>query len=247
MTERTLDVTSAELPPPVADVRRASRFLAAIILPLGPAAVAVLRYLLPYRTTDSSTEIVHRIAAHQDRGSAVVWLGLVATLTLVPAVLWVGRLTARSAPRLTATAMLLLVPAYLVLPFLVSSDAGALFGVRHDLSTAVTADMYTGTHPIMVVAGGVFVLGHVLGTILLGLALLRSGAIPPWAAWATVAAQPLHFMAAVILGSHLLDLFAWGLNAVGFAMVSITILRMSDESWSPQARASADRAGRHPR
>lgn len=234
MTERTLDVSNEQQHAPVADLRHASRVLAAIILPIGPAAVALLRFYLPYKTTDSSTEIVHRIAAHEGRGSLVVWLGLVATLTLVPAVIWAGKLTARTAPRLTAAAMLLLVPAYLSLPFLVSSDASALFGVKHHLSTQVTADMYTGTHPIMLVTGAVFVLGHVVGTILLGVALLRSGVIPPWAAWATIVAQPLHFVAAVIVGSHPLDLVAWGLNAVGFAMVSVTILRMSDDSWSPR-------------
>jgi hypothetical protein len=232
MTESTLDLSHDQQHAPATDLRRASRILAAIILPVGPAAVALLRFVLPYKTTDSSTEIVHRIAAHQGRGSLVVWLGLVATLTLVPAVIWVGRVTARNAPRLTAAAMLLLVPAYLVLPLLISSDAGALFGVKHELPTPVVADMYTSTHPIMMVAGVVFVLGHVVGTILLGVAMLRSGLVPTWAAWVTIIAQPLHFIAAVIVGSHPLDLVAWGLNALGFAMVSVAVLRMSDENWS---------------
>jgi hypothetical protein len=244
MTESTLDTGHDRQLVPVADLRHSSRVLAAIILPIGPAAVALLRFVLPYKTTDSSTEIVHRIAAHQDRGTLVVWLGLIATLTLVPGVIWVGRVTARTAPRLTAAALLLLVPAYLSLPFLISSDAGALFGVKHDLPTSVVADMYTGTHPIMIVAGVVFVLGHVIGTILLGVALLRSGAVPTWAAWITIIAQPLHFIAAVIVGSHSLDLIAWGLNAVGFAMVSVAILRMSDDTWARPPAGSPEGIGR---
>ena len=234
MTDNTLDLGAAPAPAADTDLRRATRILAAIVLPIGPAAVAVLRYVLPYKTTDSGTDIVHQVAAHQDRAKLVVWLGLVATLTLVPAVVWVARVTAAKAPRLTAAALLLLVPGYLSLPLLVSSDASALFGVKHDLSTGLVSDMYTSTHPIMIVAGVVFVVGHVLGTILLGVALLRSGAIPTWAAWATILAQPLHFVAAVVVGSHPLDLFAWGLNAVGFAMVSVAILRMSDDAWSPR-------------
>ncbi len=232
MTHSTLDVSKEPAPPTPADLRRATRILAAILLPIGPAAVALLRFVLPYKTTDSSTEIVHRIAAHPDRGSLVVWLGLVATLTLVPAVLWVGRLTARNAPRLTAAALLLLVPAYLCLPFLISGDAGALFGVKRHLPTQVVADLYSSAHPVMVVAGVVFVAGHVVGTILLGVALLRSRVIPSWAAWVTIIAQPLHVVAAVIVGSHALDLVAWGLNAVGFAVVSVAILRTSDDSWA---------------
>ncbi|MFL6061077.1 MAG: hypothetical protein ACJ72E_07595 [Marmoricola sp.] len=234
MTESTLQTSTATQPPTAADLRRATRILAAVILPVGPAAVAVLRFVLPYTTLDSSTDIARGVAAHQGRENLVVWLGFVAALTLVPAVVLVARVTARSAPRLTAAAVLLLVPAYLSLAFLVSSDASALYAAKHGLSTAVAADMYNGTHPVVMIAGLLFVVGHVLGTVLLGVALLRSGAIPAWAAWITIAAQPLHFVAAVILGSHPLDLVAWGMNAVGFAVVSVAILRMSDESWSPR-------------
>ena len=72
-----------------------------------------------------------------------------------------------------------------------------------------------------------------LGTVLLGCALWRVPGFPRWAALAVAVSQPLHFVAAVVVGSHELDLFAWGLNAVGFAVVGITILRMSDEQWSP--------------
>ena len=70
---------------------------------------------MPYKTTDSGTEIVHQVAAHQTAQTAVVWLGFIASLTLVPAVLCAGRVTRREAPRLTAAAMLLLVPAYLAI------------------------------------------------------------------------------------------------------------------------------------
>jgi hypothetical protein len=63
--------------------------------------------------------------------------------------------------------------------------------------------------------------------------LWRVQGFPRWAALAVAISQPLHFVAAVVVGSHGLDLVAWGLNAVGFAVVAITILRMSDEQWSP--------------
>jgi hypothetical protein len=220
--------------------RSAPRLLAAVVLPIGPAAVAVLRYLLPYDTTDSGSAIVRQIAAHQGRENLVVWLGFVAVLTLVPGVLWVGRITARSAPRLTAAALLLLVPAYLSLAFLVSSDAIALYGVRHGLAVSTVADMYDGVHPIVLVAGVLFVVGHVFGTILLGTAMCLGGAVPLWAGVATVLAQPLHFVAAIIVSSHALDLVGWGLNALGFAAVSAVMLRMADDDRPP---LSAGREG----
>jgi hypothetical protein len=215
------------------DLRSKTRLLAAILLPVGPAAIALLRFVMPYETTDSSTTIVHEVAAHQTAQAAVVWLGFIASLTLVPAVLSAGRVARREAPRLTAAALLLLVPAYLSIGWLVASDAAVLFAVRHGLSTEDAAASYDALHPAVLVAGGIFVAGHVLGTVLLGCALWRVQGFPRWAALAVAISQPLHFVAAVILASHSLDLVAWGLNSVGFAVVGITILRMSDEQWAP--------------
>lgn len=217
-----------------AGLRPAGRMLAALLLPIGPATVAVLRYLLPYDTTNSATEIVHKIATHPDRTNLIVWLGLVAVLTLVPAVVWVGRVTARTAPRLTAAALILLVPAYLSLAFVVCSDGIALYGVQHGMDAHTVADMYNGVHPVVATAGFLFVLGHVIGTILLGVAMLRGCTIPRWAGVATLISQPIHFVAAILIGSHLLDLAGWGLNAIGFAAVSAVILGMSNDDWAPR-------------
>ena len=234
-TVRVRPVPGPKAAPP--DLRRVSRVFAALILPIGPALIAALRYVMPYSTTDDEKVIVRNVAAHQGTQSAIVWLGFAGVLLLVPAVLWVARLCRPRAPRLTAAALLLLVPGYTALAFLVASDAAVLFAVRHHLPTATAADMYTGLHPIVSAAGGVFVLGHVVGTVLLGVALLRTRVVPRWAAAATIAAQPLHFVAAIIVSSHALDLVGWGLNAVGFAVVSVAILRLRDEEWDLAPRA----------
>lgn len=77
--------------------------------------------------------------------------------------------------------------------------------------------MVSAAHPAVDVSVGVFVIGHVVGTVLLGLALLRSRRIPAWAAWAVTVSQPLHFVATVIIGSPQVDLVAWGLTALGLA------------------------------
>jgi hypothetical protein len=214
------------------DLRWRGRVLAAVLLPIGPLAVAVLRFVLPYETTDDSKEIVHEVAAHQSTQSAVVWLGFVASLTLVPAVLAAAKVARAQSPRLAATALALLVPAYLSIAWLASSDAAVLFSVRHGLSVADAADSYDSLHPVVLVAGVIFVVGHVLGTVLLGCALWRGDAVPRLVALAVIVSQPLHFVAAVILSSHGLDLFAWGLNAVGFAAIALVVLRMSDDEWA---------------
>jgi hypothetical protein len=195
--------------------------------------VAVLRYILPYTTADDSSAAVREVAAHQTAQSVVVWLGFVACLTLIPGVIYAGRIVGRGAPRLAAVATVLLVVGYISLAWLTVGDAYLLFGIHRHLATSVLTAMYDGVHPAASVAEGLFVLGHVLGTILLGVGMLRGRDVPVWAAVVTIIAQPIHFVAAVIVGSHSLDLLGWGLNTVGFAALSFAVLRLKDDEWAP--------------
>lgn len=222
---------SVQLDRAPADTRRATRRLAAVLIPVGPLAVAFLRFVLPYFTAPDADAVVKDVMTRADRQSLVVWLGFIALLTLVPGVLWVGRLTRRRAPKLTAVALLLAVPGYLSLSALLATDTLLWVGVNQNVAPEVLAGMYEALHPSQFVGMALFVLGHVIGTILLGIALWRSRAVPAWAAIMTIVAQPLHFVAAMIVGSPPLDLAAWGLNAIGFAAASVAILRLPDDDW----------------
>ena len=223
----TATVAVVQSPPRPA---QASRWLMAALLPVGPAAIAVLRLVMPYNTADDSATIVTKVAAHQQAQSLIVWLGFLGLLTMVPAVLWVARLTRRAAPRTTTAALVLLVPGYLSIGLLVAADAALLFGVREHVDAGVLARQFDGVHPTAIVADAMFVAGHVLGTVLLGVALWLSRAVPRWAAVAAIIAQPLHFVAAVILANHPLDFVAWGLNAVAFAVAAVALVRSPDRS-----------------
>ncbi|TDD59584.1 hypothetical protein E1263_14645 [Kribbella antibiotica] len=218
---------------PRADVRTASRWFGALILPIGPAAVALLRYLLPYDTIDDHATMTSKILAHPERASAVLWLTFVAVLTLVPGAYFVGRLIRYRVPRLTALSLLLVVPGYLALPWMASGDVFTWSAGQAGLDAASITKAAEVSHGSVGVAGVVFVVGHVLGTILLGSALWRSRMVPRWAAVATAISQPIHFVAAVIVVSHTLDLVGWGMQAVGFAAVGWVILRLSDDEWEP--------------
>ena len=98
------------------------RILAMVLLPIGPAAIGVLRFVLPYYTVDEPAAMAAKVAGNLGAQSMVIWLGLLAALTIVPAVIWIGRLTFRSAPRLTAVALSLAVPGYLALGVIMASD-----------------------------------------------------------------------------------------------------------------------------
>lgn len=213
------------------DARRLTRRIAALVIPVGPAAVALLRYRLPYFNAETPTDIANAVRADAAAQSLVLWLGLLATLTLVPGVLWVGRLTRRHTPRLTAASVALLVPGYLVLPFFMASDVILWTAVEQGVDAATGGALYNTLHPSSLLAGAIFVLGHVIGTILLGVALWRSSTVPRTAALIVIISQPLHFVAAVILGVPALDLAAWGLNAVGFAAASVAVWRLRDDEW----------------
>jgi hypothetical protein len=213
------------------DLRPASRVLAAVLLPVGPVAIALLRYRLPYFGADGSEAGARAVQADLAGQSFVLWCGFVGILTLVPAVLAVGRLTRRRTPRLTAAALLLAVPGYLALPWLIAADQVLWLGGELALDPALVAGLLDTTHPTSETAGMLFVLGHVVGTVLLGIALWRSHRVPRWVALATVVCQPLHFVAAVVLVSPPLDLLAWGLNGVAFAGVAVAVLRLPDDQW----------------
>lgn len=198
------------------------RRAALLLLPVGPFCIAALRYLLPYYTADNNVAIVQAVNDHPGHESAVLWLGLVGVLTLVPGLMAAAAILPPS--RLKAWAMGLAVPGYLCLGVLLAEDSLLWSGARSGADPQQVALLLDTLHPSMNVGLGVFVVGHVLGTVLFGIALLRSKRVPAWAAWAVTASQPLHFIAAVIIGSPILDLIGWSLTGVGLAVVARTLL-----------------------
>jgi hypothetical protein len=198
----------------------------AVLLPLGPAAIAVLRLVLPYYTADDLEATLAAVEAQPGRQSAVIWLAYLGVLALVPGLFAAAKVSREAAPRMTTWALALSVPGYLSLAMFVGYDQLLWSVAAADLSTGDALALLDAAHPAVDVSLGVFILGHVFGTVLLGLAMLRSGLVPAWSAWAIAVSQPLHFVATVILGSPQVDLIAWGLTAVGMAMVAGALLKM---------------------
>jgi hypothetical protein len=208
---------------PVATRRRLPWTL--LLLPIGPLAVGLLRFLLPYYSATTSAATVAAVYARPGRETAVLWLDLVAVLTLVPGVLIALAHTRAGAPRLTAWAAALVVPAYLCLAGPLAADVLLWSGEHARLSQATTTDLVQAIHPALNVQLGIFIVGHVVGTVLLGAAVLRTRLAPARIAWALVFSQPLHFGAVVILGSPGLDLFGWSLTALGMGAVAVHLGR----------------------
>ena len=195
----------------------------ALLLPLGPAAIAVLRLILPYYTAERHS----RHGRRRRRGPGTAERSPLARVHRHP---HPGARPFRSRPALSDAAPRLTSWALGLPSRAISRSAcwwapttccGALG--RRPVGADAVAVVDAG-HPTIGIAIGVFVLGHVVGTVLLGLALLRSGRIPAWAGWAIAVSQPLHFVATVILGSPQVDFVAWSLTAVGMAFVARDVL-----------------------
>ncbi len=227
MSTRTSDTAEATVHHPFPAF---SSWATALLLPLGPAAVAVLRLVLPYYTAGSPEETVAEVGRHPGAQSAVLWLGLIAVLTLVPGVIAAAGLCRTAAPRLTFWALVLTVPGYLALAVMLATDQLLWSAHEAGLSTTQTAALFSAAHPTIGVSMGIFVVGHVVGTVLLGIALVRSGRVPAWAGWVVAVSQPLHFVATVLLGSPQVDFVAWSLTAVGMTVVARQLLRQDSSA-----------------
>jgi hypothetical protein len=220
------------------DTRTLRRVAVAVLLPLGPLAVAAIRGYLPYFHATTTEETVAQTAAALGRMDVTLWLSVVAMAALVPSTLGAARLAQRRAPVLSLIALTLLVPAYVML-FFGSGDVTLRAVAATGIDPATAARIYdaagaTGPATLSLV---VFVAGHVIGTVVLGAALWRARAVPTWAAIAVMVSQPLHFVAFVIVGSQPLDVVAWGLTGLGLGVAGIRVLRTPNDEWDLPAVA----------
>jgi len=213
------------------DTRRFRRLLAAALLPVPPLAVAILRLIWPAFDATDTAGVIAAVAEHPAAQEAVVWLGTVMALTMVPAVLAASRLARRRRPVLAMLAAGVNLVAYLGAGPLLAGDLLTLVAARpgYDRATLVSFIDAVSAHPTGGLGIGAFVLGHIVGMILLGAALW--GTIPRWASVALIVSQPLHFVAFVVLGIQPLDAAAWLLSAIGFAACSVAVMRTPNEAW----------------
>lgn len=151
-------------------------------------------------------------------------------------------LARRNAPRLGTIGLVVAFVAFMNLFWstVSSGDSVALAAAR--IGTDPARPAFTGklldsmaAIPVLGLGTNLFVLGHIIGLILLGIALWRGRAVPAWAALMIAVSQVLHFVFAVIVPIHPLDGLAWGLTTVGFAVAAMALVR-------GPAPASADAA-----
>jgi hypothetical protein len=228
--------TLSTRPRKVRDVRRLRRIVAAVILLVPATTVAIGRLFV---TDDIDTrKALDLIATDPSRQFTFALLGFLATITLVPAFLAAARLAKRRRPVLTMIALGVNLVAYLGGWALAALDsmylAGAMLPVEQRegaaaLIDAMWSDGLAGISTLLVV------IGHVLGAILMGLALRGSILTVGWVAM--ILSQPGHVFAFIVFPSPLMDALAWGLMALAFAFCAVAVLRTPDDEWDLPPRS----------
>ncbi|QBR92268.1 hypothetical protein [Nocardioides euryhalodurans] len=212
------------------DLRTFHRVAAAVLLVVPTTAVALGRLFQMPDDSDTMAALA-TIAADPGDARTFALLGFIGVLTAVPAFLAAARLARRRRPVLTSVALAVNVLAFTggwALPALDTmyvAAAGLPADQREGAATLIDAMWSQG---LAGVSALLMVVGHVVGAILIGLAL--RGSIPTFGWLALVLSQPGHVIAFVI-GAPVADALAWGLMSIGFACCSVAVLRTPDDEW----------------
>lgn len=216
------------------DLRRTWRRTAAFALVAGPLGVTVIRLVMPYWTDDAPAQMVAGFAADPGRGAAMNWLSLLVTPFLFLSALAMGFVARRRAPVIATWGAAVLFGAYALGSAVSAPDilVATMLGRGDDpASVAADAQLLMDT-PVMLAGALSFVLGHLVGMVLVAIAVVRARLVPWWVGAAIALAQPIHVVSAVVVPSRALDVvLGWGLTTVGYTLVARAVLRTSDDEW----------------
>ena len=228
--------TTAVRTRPARDVRRFQRMVAAAVLVVPATSLGIARL---FQTDDSNTrKALDLIAQDPGRQFTFALLGYIGILTMVPAILAAARLSRRHRPVLTTIAVGVNLAAYLGSWAMGAVDNLYLIGAKmpveqRDAAAQIIDDMWSTA--LAGVSTGLFVLGHVIGAILLAFAL--RGSIPTIGWVAMLLTTPAHVVAFVVLQMPVLDMAAWMLMALSFAICAVVIVKTPDDEWDLPPRA----------
>jgi hypothetical protein len=214
----------------VRDMRTFQRYAAAVLLPIPPTCVAIGRL---FQTDDSDTRrTLDLIAANPDRQFTFALLGFISLACVIPAFLAAGRLSRRRRPVLTTVALAVNLMGFIGGFALFAIDNLYLIGAalpveQRDVGAIVIDEMWSAGIPGF--SANLFVLGHFLGTILMGLAL--RGSIPTVGWLAMLLTTPVHFLAFVFLQMPAVDMAAWLLMTLAFVYCAVKVVKTPNDEW----------------
>jgi hypothetical protein len=154
---------------------------------------------------------------------------MVGCVLMIPAVLGAMSLVRERAARLGLLAGVLMIAGYVCYFGLCFQNYATIAMAEHGGATSDHVALVNATmnQAFFVVPALVFVAGNIIGTFLLGLAVIRARVVPRWAGICILAWPVLH-----IVGGTWGEVVGAVLQAIGLAVVGLQLLR------SPEARAA---------
>ena len=218
----------------LSDERNFTRTLAGLSLIVAPLLL-LLGNLIDPGGSDKAAERLTEIADNEARYVAAGYLLLVGAWAFVPGLIGLWRLLGGARVTLGQ------VGAGLVLIGVVTTIAFFGFGVyeyeaaQPGLDRAQMARLADNVEepagiaiPLLIV----FLVGMVIGSLIVAWSLWRRRAVPPWSPAAIVVGSILNFFA----DNAVVSAIAFALLLVGFGWVGLRLLSMSDEEWDRLGR-----------
>lgn len=204
---------------------RPLRAVMAAVLVLGPLLFIVASLVSPYSVTeDKVANIVADIAANEGREKAAAWVWLALGIMMAAAALLVSVYVMARSPKLGLAGLLLFGGGAIAVNLAPSYDFVTLAGLDKGVDQVTIVKVLKGgdSLPMATAAGIWFIAGIVLGVVVLGIGLLRSHAVPAWAAWVLIVSMPLNVLG-WMTGVAALAYAGFALLTVAFAVPAVDI------------------------
>jgi hypothetical protein len=213
------------------DARNFGRTLTGLALIVGPAVMLVAALIGPDVNNDNKLKELNSVAAHKSSFILSGLLYLLSTLFLLAASVGVIHLFRNRRVTLGQVAGgLLLVGTAVTIAFYVFQSVEYEMVNQTGLDRVQLAKFLdkANNSPSSLPLFILFLIGIVLGSILLAVALWRSGLVPKWAAVVIVVAGVFGFAGGQSKASGIVNS---ALLLIGLGMLGRTVLSMSDEKW----------------
>jgi len=210
----------------------------AVCLILGPFFTILEVVFNPSRSAAGSTGsvvIAANIAANAGTNLWHLLFGMFAVFLFPFGTLGMVMLAMRRSPWLaTIGGFLALIGLFAFIVFAGQEDLSYLMAQMGGGPQLVALWDRFNTDPLMTAYLYIFIIGHLIGPMLLGIGLGRTRLIPAWAAWAIILRTPLQIAGFLTHISLSVEIVTYGLLLIGSIPVALALLKFSDEEKSVQ-------------
>lgn len=214
----------------VRDLGRFRRIATGVAMIATAPVVLVSVAIKPSDDSSQAGDVLANLSSHAAAMEASLALGLVAIALLIPATLGLLRIAQQRSPILALVGASLTLLGWVALTGQqVLGEATLVMATSPDRAAMAALYDQIGNSNLITVVQVMFIVGHVVGIAILGIAVARSQVAPMWIGIVLVVSGPLHFLAhGLNLGP--LDLGAFALLVLGYAAGGVVLIRMKGET-----------------